>query len=180
MSFETFKSWRARRNQELSNAYAVAVSLQNQGRLDESMSILQNLAQSNRGIYGDIARLQMANIYFEQGKTLEATDMLQQLAADDDVNPQMRDIATIKLASYKLDTDAPSQEIADMLTPLTKDGSSWGNIAHELLAMLAIRDGDINQAKAEYEAVINSGNVQDTLKARAQDMLTILNDASKK
>ena len=144
------------------------------------MSILQNLAQSNRGIYGDIARLQMANIYFEQGKTLEATDMLQQLAADDDVNPQMRDIATIKLASYKLDTDAPSQEIADMLTPLTKDGSSWGNIAHELLAMLAIRDGDINQAKAEYEAVINSGNVQDTLKARAQDMLTILNDASKK
>ncbi len=180
VSFETFKSWRARRNQELSNAYAVAVSLQNQGRLDESMSILQNLAQSNRGIYGDIARLQMANIYFEQGKTLEATDMLQQLAADDDVNPQMRDIATIKLASYKLDTDAPSQEIADMLTPLTKDGSSWGNIAHELLAMLAIRDGDINQAKAEYEAVINSGNVQDTLKARAQDMLTILNDASKK
>ncbi len=180
VSFETFKSWRARRNQELSNAYAVAVSLQNQGRLDESMSILQNLAQSNRGIYGDIARLQMANIYFEQGKTLEATDMLQQLAADDDVNPQMRDIATIKLASYKLDTDAPSQEIADMLTPLTKDGSSWGNIAHELLAMLAIRDGDINLAKAEYEAVINSGNVQDTLKARAQDMLTILNDASKK
>ena len=180
VSFETFKSWRARRNQELSNAYAVAVSLQNQGRLDESMSILQNLAQSNRGIYGDIARLQMANIYFEQGKTLEATDMLQQLAADDDVNPQMRDIATIKLASYKLDTDAPSQEIADMLTPLTKDGSSWGNIAHEMLAMLAIRDGDINQAKAEYEAVINSGNVQDTLKARAQDMLTILNDASKK
>lgn len=180
VSFETFKSWRARRNQELSNAYAVAVSLQNQGRLDESMSILQNLAQSNRGIYSDIARLQMANIYFEQGKTLEATDMLQQLAADDDVNPQMRDIATIKLASYKLDTDAPSQEIADMLTPLTKDGSSWGNIAHELLAMLAIRDGDINQAKAEYEAVINSGNVQDTLKARAQDMLTILNDASKK
>ena len=67
-----------------------------------------------------------------------------------------------------------------MLIPLTKDGGSWSNIAHELLAMLAIRDGDINQAKSEYEAVINSGNVQDTLKARAQDMLTILNDASKK
>lgn len=180
VSFETFKSWRARRNQELSNAYAVAVSLQNQGRLDESMSILQNLAETNRGIYGDIARLQIANIYFEQGKTPEATELLQQLAADDDVNPQMRDIASIKLASYKLDTDAPSEEIAGMLMPLTKDGSSWSNIAHELLAMLAIRDGNINQAKTEYEAVINSGNVQDSLKARAQDMLTILNDASKK
>ncbi len=180
VSFETFKSWRARRNQELSNAYAVAVSLQNQGRLDESMSILQNLAETNSGIYGDIARLRIVNIYFEQGKISEATELLQQLAADDDVNPQMRDIATIKLASYKLDTDAPSEEIAGMLTPLTKDGNSWSNIAHELLAMLAIRDGNINQAKTEYEAIINSGNVQDSLKARAQDMLTIFNDASKK
>lgn len=180
VSFETFKSWHARKNQELSNAYAVAVSLQNQGRLDESMSILKNLAETNRGVYGDISRLQIANIYFEQGKNVEAMDLLQQLAADKGINPQMRDIAAIKLASYKLDTDAPSEEIADMLTPLTKDGGSWSNIAHELLAMLAIRDGNMAQAKTEYEAVVNSPNVQDTLKARAQDMLTILNDSSKK
>lgn len=69
VSFETFKTWRAKRAQELSNAYAVAVSLQNQGRFDESLNILQNLAKANRGIYGDVAKLQIANIYFEQGKT---------------------------------------------------------------------------------------------------------------
>ena len=125
VSFETFKTWRAKRAQELSNAYAVAVSLQNQGRFDESLNILQNLAKANRGIYGDVAKLQIANIYFEQGKNAEAMAALEQLSSDEDANEQMRDIATIKLASYKLDSDASREEITDLLEPLTAEDSNW-------------------------------------------------------
>lgn len=179
VSFETFKTWRAKRAQELSNAYAVAVSLQNQGRFEESLNILQNLAKANRGIYGDVAKLQIANICFEQGKNAEAMAALEQLSSDEDANEQMRDIATIKLASYKLDSDASREEITDLLEPLTAEDSNWANIAHELLAMLAIREGDMEQAKAEYEKIVNSANVQDSLKARAQDMVTIISDQSK-
>lgn len=178
VSFETFKNWAAKRNQEISNAYAVAISLQNQGRLEESLSILQNMAQTNHDIYGDIAKLQIANIYFEQGKITEATDVLENLSNNDDANQQMREIATIKLASYMLDSKTPAEDIRQLLVPLTAEESNWSNIAHELLAMLAIRDGDTEQAKGEYEAIINSGKGQDNLKARAQDMLTILNDQS--
>lgn len=179
VSFETFKAWNSKRSQELSNAYAVAVSLQSQGRLDESLNILQNLAQSNRGIYGDVAKLQIANIYFEQGKNVEALDILEQMAQNGDTNQQMQEIATIKLASYKLDAKASSEEIRSLLEPLTKEDSNWSNIAHELLAMLYIRDGEMNEAKAEYEKIVNSGDAQDALKARAQDMITIINDQSK-
>ena len=161
VSFETFKTWNAKRNQELSNAYAVAVSLQNQGRFDESLSLLQNLAKSQHGVYGDIARLQIANIYFEQDKNTEASDVLQQLAEDSSANPQMRDIAIIKLASYKLDTDASSEEIANLLEPLTEDSGVWANVAHELLAMVAIKDGDMNAALQQYQAIANASKVQD-------------------
>ncbi len=176
VSFETFKTWNAKRNQELSNAYAVAVSLQNQGRFDESLSLLQNLAKSQHGVYGDIARLQIANIYFEQDKNTEASDVLQQLAEDSSANPQMRDIAIIKLASYKLDTDASSEEIANLLEPLTEDSGVWANVAHELLAMVAIKDGDMNAALQQYQAIANASNVQDKLRARAQDMIAIINN----
>ncbi len=176
VSFETFKTWSAKRNQELSNAYAVAVSLQNQGRFDESLSLLQNLAKSQHGVYGDIARLQIANIYFEQDKNTEASDVLQQLAEDSSANPQMRDIAIIKLASYKLDTDASSEEIANLLEPLTEDSGVWANVAHELLAMVAIKDGDMNAALQQYQAIANASNVQDKLRARAQDMIAIINN----
>lgn len=176
VSFETFKTWSAKRNQELSNAYAVAVSLQNQGRFDESLSLLQNLAKSRHGVYGDIARLQIANIYFEQDKNAEAVDVLQQLSTDSSANPQMRDIAIIKLASYKLDTDASREEIADLLTPLTENNSVWVNVAHELLAMAAIRDGDMTAALQQYQAIANATNVQDKLRARAQDMIAVINN----
>jgi len=179
VSFETFKTWSAKRNQELSNAYAVAVSLQNQGRFDESLSLLQNLSKSRHGVYGDIARLQIANIYFEQDKNTEAADVLQKLADDSSANRQMRDIATIKLASYKLDTDASGEEISNLLTPLTEGNSVWANVAHELLAMSAIRDGNMNAALQQYQAIANASNVQDKLRARAQDMIAIITDQIK-
>ncbi len=176
VSFETFKTWNAKRNQELSNAYAVAVSLQNQGRFEESLSLLKNLSQSRHGVYGDIARLQIANIYFEQDKNVDAMDVLQQLAADNRANQQMRDIATIKLASYKLDTDAPAEEISALLAPLTDENNIWANLAHELLGMLAIRDNNPDDALLHYQAIVNASNAQDKLRARAQDMITIINE----
>lgn len=176
VSFETFRSWRDKRAQEVSNAYAVAVSLQNQGRQAESLELLKTIAKGNSGIYSDIARLQIANIYIEQNKISEAMDILSKLAEDAD-NAQMRDMATLKLASYKLDGNAPAEEIRALLEPLTKEEGTPGySIARELLAMLAIRDGNLEQAKAEYEKIANSANVQDNLKARAQDMIAIIDD----
>ena len=173
VSFETFKAWKNKKDQELSNAYAVALSLQSQGRFEESMNILQNLSQAG-GIYGDIARLQIANLRFDEGKNEEALEILSLLADDDDVNPQIREISIIKLASYKLDTKAPAEEIKELLSPLMQEDSSWNPIDKEMLAMLAIRDGNLEEAKSEYEAVINSTNVQDSLKSRAQDMLGLI------
>ncbi len=174
VSFETFRNWINKRNQEISNAFAVAVSLQNQNRIDESLKILENLAEHS-GVYGDIAKLQIANIYFEQGRATEAAEILQVLADGNGDNPQMQEIAALKLAAYKIDTNADAAEIKELLQPLTKtdDGEGY-NVATELLAMLAIRDGDLPEAKAAYERIIASGKSSETLKARAQDMVNII------
>ncbi len=175
VSFETFKNWINRRNQETSNAYAVAISLQNQGRLDESLNILQNIIERTSGIYRDIAKLQIANIYFEQNKPEEAAAILAELN-EDGKNQQMKEIAALKLAAYKLDSKAPTDEIKALLTPLINSQDANYNVARELLAMLAIRDGNIDEAKQQYEKIVGSPNISDGLKARAQDMLSLLNE----
>lgn len=175
VSFETFKNWVNRRNQEISNAYAVAISLQNQGRLDESLNILQNITERTSGIYQDIAKLQIANIYFEQNKPQEAATLLEELS-EDAGNRQMQEIAALKLASYKLDSKAPAAEIKALLDPLADNDVANYNVARELLAMLAIRDGNIDEAKQQYEKIIGSPNISEGLKARAQDMLSLLNE----
>ena len=178
VSYETFRNWANKRNQEVSNAYAVAISLQSQGKLDESLKLLQNLSERS-GIYSDIAKLQIANIYFEQNKPQEATEMLEQLAHNRSASKQMQEIASLKLAAYKLDSNAPAPEIKELLLPLTEEDGGSYNIAHELLAMLAIRDGDLEEAKTEYEKIIASAGSSDALKSRAQDMITIINDQNK-
>ncbi len=178
VSFESFRNWAQKRDQEISNAYAVAISLQNQGRLDESMKLLQNISERS-GLYADIAKLQIANIYFEQNKPQEAVDLLQQLVTKRGVSRQMKDIAALKLAAYKLDSDAPAAEIEELLFPLTEEGNGSYNVARELLAMLYIREGNLEKAKAEYEMIVASVNSSDALKSRAQDMITIISDQNK-
>lgn len=178
VSIETFKSWNEKRNQEFSNAYAYALNLQNQGRYAEALDILSNMEKSKRGVYSDIAQIQMANIKLEQGKTEEAIAILDNAAKNEDFNPQIREIATIKLASYKLDY-APTEELQKMLQPFVETQGTWTNVAKELLAMLAIREGDFTKSRELYQQISVAENTPEALKTRALDMLNVLEESPK-
>lgn len=177
VSFETFKAWRVKRNETWSDAYAYALNLQNQGKYEESLNLLAEISQKNNGIYKDIAQIQKANILFEQGKEKEALDILQKIVDNEDVNPKMRHITAVKLASYKLDT-APREEIEKLLSPLMNEENSWKNIAKEMLAMLEIREGNLEKAQELYSEILNSPDLSDGLKLRVQDMLSALNSVN--
>ena len=79
------------------------------------------------------------------------------------------------LASYKLDNNAPAEEVSGLLTPLIQDSES-ADIARELLAMLYIREKNMDQAQAEYQKIASSATASDSLKARALDMINLLSE----
>ena len=174
VSFETLKAWKIKRNETWSDAYAYALQLQNQGKYEESLNILADIEQKNKGIYKNLSEIQKANILFEQGKNAEALTLLEKIVNDEDFNSKLRHITAVKLVSYKLDT-APREEIEKLLTPLMNAESSWKNIAKEMLAMLEIREGNIEKAKEIYSEILNSPDLSDGLKLRVQDMLSALN-----
>jgi hypothetical protein len=173
ISFESLKSWHTKKQQELSNTYSIALSLQNQGRLDESLEVYSVLTEKTSGIYSSLARIQVANIYLTQNKAEDAEKVLYAIVNDNSVLPQMRNIAAIKLASYKLDNNTPADEIKSLLTPIVENDEN-SNIAREMLAMLYIREKDISQAKNEYKKIADSSDVSDELRNRALDMLNLL------
>ena len=176
VSFEGFKSWRRTQSETWSDTYAYALNLENQGKYDESLKVLEQMEKTGGNIYSDIARLQTANILLEQGKNDEAVKILEEISADKSINKKLRDVSIIKLASYKLD-NAPREEIDALLQPLIKENGSWTNIAKEMTAMAAIRDGKIDEAQAIYSEILNTPNLPDGLKMRVQDMLSVLNGA---
>ena len=173
ISFESLKNWHTKKQQELSNSYSIALSLQNQGRLDESLEVYSVLTERTSGIYSSLARIQVANIYLTQNKAEDAEKVLYAIVNDNSVLPQMRNIAAIKLASYKLDNNTPADEIKSLLTPIVENDEN-SNIAREMLAMLYIREKDITQAKNEYKKIADSSDVSDELRNRALDMLNLL------
>ena len=173
ISFETIKSWREKKHQELSNAYSIALSLHNQGRLDESIDLYNSLAARNFGIYDDLAKMQIANVYFEQGKNNDAVKVLELMINSSDTVDQMKKIATLKLISYKLDNSASAEEIANLVASISDDEEA-SDIAKEMLAMLYVRENDMTKAKEEYQKIIASGSAPETLKSRALDMMDLL------
>ena len=175
ISFESFKNWREKKQQELSNAYSVALSLHGQGRLDESLDIYKTLAEKNTDMYGDLAKLQIVNVYMEQGRTHDAADVLQVLVDSRKTQPQLKTIAILKLVAYKLDNNAPADEITSLLQPLLMDDKEE-DLAREMLAMLNIREKNFSAAKSEYTKIASSATASEELKARAHDMINVLGD----
>ena len=174
ISFESIKNWQMKKYQEISDADSVGLSLQNQGRLDESLEVYKHLADKVSGIYADLARLQIAAIYTEQDKSADAQNVLQLVSTDGNL-PQMRDIAALKLAADKLNNNAPAEEIENILNPLIERENPI-DMAYELLAMLYIREHQINKALIEYEMIRYSSTATEAMKLRALDMMNILEE----
>ena len=173
ISFESIKSWRDRKNQELSNAYSVAMSLQTQGRLDESLDVYTTLVEKSDGIYQDLAKLQIANIKMQQNNHEEAFEILENIVTNKKVEHNLRNIAAIKLASYLLDNDGDAQKIEDLLLPIAENDTNF-IAARELLAMLRIREKNISKAISEYEKIAALPDVAEDIRIRALDMLNVL------
>ncbi|MDR1694720.1 MAG: tetratricopeptide repeat protein [Lactobacillaceae bacterium] len=175
VSFETFKALHEKRNQTWSDKYAYALSLQLQGRYEDSLKTLEEIVEQKHEIYSDLAKIQISNIYFDEGDTEKAVSELENVINDKNMNEKLKDISTIKIASYKLDT-APREEIEALLKTLASTENTWTNIAKEMLAMLEIREGNYAEARKIYEEILSSPSLSDVLRFRVQDMLSVLNN----
>ena len=172
VGFETLKNWRNSKHAAATENYMVVVQTPD---LQEAKTSLEKIAENDNGIYGELARIQIANVLFEQNKADEATSVLEEIIKDSDLDERIRSLATLKLAAYKLDT-TPYAEIQAMLAPVITANNSWTPLAQDLLAMSAIQNGDISTARQIYTELLQAGNLSENFRARIQDMLSALSD----
>lgn len=172
VSFEKIKSWRLQHNQMTTETYMDAAHKQDNP--EAMIAALQKINQSDHGIYGDFARLQIANVLFEQQKDEEAMAMLEALTKDPQVNTEVRQIALVKYATYKVDVMS-KQELTDLLQPVLDANNSWTPLANDLLAMAAIREGDLQTAREIYTKLLTVKDLPDSFKSKIQEMMSSLN-----
>lgn len=173
VSFDKIKDWRDSQFQSKTESYLTA--LQNAGDPEKSLAALEKIANGDYGKYSELARIQIANILFENGRDEEAVKIVEAIVSNDELSPNIKNPATLKLVTYKFDT-ASRSEIENLLLPIAQSDNSWAPLAQEMLAMTAIRDGDIEQARAYYEQLLQNSNISANLKSRVEDMLSSLNE----
>ncbi len=174
VSYESIKSWYIRRAENWANAYSVALALQNQGKYQESIDALNMIINKNFGAYAPLAKMQQVNVLLDSGKQALALDKLAELIADKKYPSQLRDVAIIKLASFKQD-EAPRAEMEKILSPIiSQPDNSWYATAQYMMAAVSLRDGDKEHAKAIYDSLLKDNNVSEELKNKIKDILSVL------
>lgn len=176
ISFETIKGWYNKKFQDISDAYSAAVVLQEQEKYDESNKILQAVEEkADNHIYAQLVQFQQANILLEQNKTDEAITILQNIINDEKSDKSLKEIAIIKIASYKLE-NATFEDIEALLKGMVEEKGNWTVIAQEILAMSAIKHKNLEKAKELYTSILTNPETPENIKNKAQDMLLLLNE----
>ena len=127
-------------------------------------------AQGDTG-YAALARLKEAQARITLKDQVAAKKALEELATSGTGDAVLRDLGTL------LATAAPG-DLARRLEPLAQDDAPWRYRARELLALLAIRTGDLDRARKLLEPLSREVGVPQTQQRRAQELLDAIGGAT--
>lgn len=165
--YEGWKAWeRSSRHDEAARFAAAEAELQAQ-RWEPAAGAFEQFAGNASPGYAALARLRAAAALEQETDPAAATAALDALAADNTADPLLRDLATLLSVSAQLDTGDP-QTLRGRLLPLAETGKPWRATARELLAVLAIRTGDVAQARAALNELAKDGGLSGAQQQRIE------------
>jgi hypothetical protein len=167
--------WNRHRNQQDAATAALYVGVQN--TLDQpgaakpgQLAILDKLAADAPQGYRTLARMRAAGLKADAGDVPGAVALWNAVAADQNADPVLRDLAGLLATARELDHGDPAQ-LEARLKPLAELGNPWAPLAEEQLAMLDLRQGRVDDARKKLQVLTFDGNTPTGLRARASALL---------
>ncbi len=156
-----------------SDAFAAAIVMAEQGDQDGAFEAFATLGQQNAGGYKVLAKIRQAALAVEFGDTDTAIGLYREVAGDNGVAEEFRDMATILGGMLEAD-DADPAELTARLAPLTQEDNAWRFSARELTAVLAMRQGDTDAAAELLRGLAADPDSPPGVRARASELLAAL------
>jgi hypothetical protein len=150
--------------------YMAALALAQSGKTDAAIKALATVAAESGGGYKTMARLQAAALHAEKGETRKAAALYDAVAADDDADQALRDMARLLSVLTELDTGKPAELMAK-IAPLAKGDGPWHHSALELTGLLAQKSGDVKRAREIFTRLADDATAPSNLRARARILL---------
>lgn len=121
--------------------------------------------------YRVMAQLRAAALRAESGDIRGASAQWDQVAADGSADPLLRDLASLNWCVYHAD-GSDTGMIEGRLKPLTAPGNPWRTLALEQLALLDVRRGNNDAAKAQFKKLAEDTTAPAGVRGRASALLT--------
>ena len=124
----------------------------------------------NRIVFFEEARLRVAS-----GDIQGAIRVWDQIAADSGLGQGFSNVAEVLSVMHQIDS-GDATVLRGRLEPLAVDGAPFRATARELLALIALRQGDRAGARELYTRIADDREAPSGLRARAAQMLAALKD----
>lgn len=171
--WQVWQSQQAKSRLSSSDRFAAAVAQLDQGKRDDSVRELSDLAKNGTDGYRMLSRFEKAEILVADNDLAGAAALYDSIAADSSVDRLYRDMAQLKSAYLGLDSKDPAQTIRQV-ADLTADASPWRHSAREITALAALRQGDTAKARDLLKALSDDTAAPQGLRARASELLKTL------
>ncbi len=153
--------------------FMAAIDLSNDGRHDDAIEKLSELAKTGSGQYPALARLRIASEYAKRGDDKLAIEAYDEIAGDNSVNPSIQLIAKLRAGLLVVET-GDLDDVTRRLQPLAGPGLPYRHSAREGLGLANYKAGKKKEALNWFDAVANDAEAGTDIRARANIMLELL------
>lgn len=153
-----------------------AQRLASEDKTDEASAVFKQLIDSGPEGYQILARFQLASAQAAAGKIKEASDILDKIAQDGDVDQIIKGYAKVQSAFLLVDTanfEDMEKRIGDLATP----EGAWRHSARELLGLSAYKENKFDVAQKHYNAILADAQASSSLRERANMMLALISSS---
>lgn len=153
----------------------VAMPPEKATKVAEAEKALEAISRESGG-FATVARLRKAANDIVAGRPAEALAAYESLAKDKGIDPALSDFARLQTAMLKLDT-ADWTDMQNWLNDLTSDSSVWRHSARELLGLAAMKAGQTDTARQNFEKLVSDRATPPSIGERTRLLLSIITEA---
>ncbi|MPZ11198.1 MAG: tetratricopeptide repeat protein [Kiloniellaceae bacterium] len=168
--YQGWRSYDEKLRGEQSDSYAEALRLIESGDQAQARQILEALSDPAGSGYPLLAALSEANLAAEMGDTATAERIWGELAGNGSASPAVSDLGTLYAVMRRMN-DGDAAALRGELRPLTAPDGPYRFTALELLAALALRQGDTAAAREHLTAITDDPAAPAGSRSRAAELL---------
>lgn len=172
--YQGWKAWQNHQHIADAQSYEKALSLAENGKDDDALAALTTLADNGGNGTAALAEMQRASLLIKDGKTADALASYQKIASSKNIDPILRDMATLRYALLGMDAGVGSDTIAAMIAPLAAPGLPFDHSARQIQGLLALKDGRADEARKIFQALADDASSPPGLRSRANTLLQSL------